>query len=137
MGIGLQLYSIRESVKENAMDALKSIAQIGYKNIEFANHSAEMHPGCGFPMEAKELKELLDSLGLQTISCHVHPLTLETIYPVLSYQLEMGNQNIVFGTPFFSCEDDVVRHTEPLNEIASIANKHGVMTYYHNHFHEF
>ena len=126
-----------DSLQKDAMGTLKAISDIGYRNIEFANHAADVHPGCGFPMEAAELKKVLSDLGLKAVSCHVHPLNKETIARVLDYQEEMGNRNIVFGMSFFNSEDDVLRLADQMNEIARIAGARGFMTFYHNHFHEF
>ena len=36
--VGVQLYSIREDMKEDPLGSLKQIAGMGYKNIEHANY---------------------------------------------------------------------------------------------------
>lgn len=60
--IGLQLYSLREEMKEDFYGTLKIVKDLGYSGVEFAGllgHSPE------------EVKEMCKELGLEIVSAHV------------------------------------------------------------------
>ncbi|MBD1383603.1 sugar phosphate isomerase/epimerase family protein [Metabacillus arenae] len=137
LSIGLQVYSIRNELKKDFWGALKKVAEIGYKNIEFANHAANDDPGVGFYIDAKTLKKGMDDLGLTTISAHVHPLSLDIIDEVIEYHQTIGNQSIVCGIGYWKNQDEVLQFSEQLNKFGEKCRKNGMDFYYHNHFMEF
>ena len=61
--IGLQLYTVREAAKADFIGTLKQVAAIGYKGIEVGGYLG------GLPI--KELRIILDDLGLTVIGGHV------------------------------------------------------------------
>ena len=63
--IGIQLYSVKNTIAQKPYEVLRQIAETGYRYIEAANHNAANDPGVGFGMPARELKQSLDDLGLQ------------------------------------------------------------------------
>ena len=34
--VGIQLYSVRDEMKKDPINAIRQVAEIGYKNLEFA-----------------------------------------------------------------------------------------------------
>src|SRR6185312_13691815 len=46
--IGLQLYSVRNSLAKDHWGTLKEVARAGYHYVEAANHQARTDPGVGF-----------------------------------------------------------------------------------------
>ena len=48
MKVGLQVYTVRNHLKENPRRTLEQVVEAGYKDIEFANHQAEKDVGIGF-----------------------------------------------------------------------------------------
>ena len=63
---GLQLYSVRDDMKKDALGTLKQLARMGYKNVEHANYVDRKFYG----YSAKEFKKLLDDLGFYMPSGH-------------------------------------------------------------------
>ena len=59
----IQLYSVRDAMKEDMASALQQISQMGYTAVEFAGF---------FEKPASEVKAMLDEYGL-TVS-GTHPL---------------------------------------------------------------
>ena len=38
--VGIQLYSVRDEMKKDPINAIRQVAEIGYKNLEFASSNA-------------------------------------------------------------------------------------------------
>ena len=59
--VGIQLYGVRNSMKEDFEGTLKKLADMGYEYVEFAGY---------FGRSAEEIKAILDELGLKCVSVH-------------------------------------------------------------------
>mgnify|MGYP002508835398 CR=1 FL=1 len=59
--VGIQLYGVRNSMKEDFEGTLKALADMGYEYVEFAGYHGK---------SAEEIKAILDKLGLKCISAH-------------------------------------------------------------------
>jgi hypothetical protein len=57
--VGLELYSVRNALKEDPMGTVRTVAQMGYQCVEFyAPYFDWTEP------QTKEMKRLLDDLGV-------------------------------------------------------------------------
>ncbi|MDR1937449.1 MAG: sugar phosphate isomerase/epimerase [Tannerellaceae bacterium] len=66
--IGLQLYSLREMVKDEGIQkVLETVAKIGYTNLETASYDN----GKIYGLPPSEFKKMLDDLGLKCTSAHL------------------------------------------------------------------
>lgn len=139
LGIGLQLYSVRNALAADPWGTLAKIAEIGFKRIEAANHKARTDPGVGFGVEAHELRQRLDDLGLSMIGCHINPLDLSILPRALDYQATLGNTQFGCDIEFYPPGDldYVKRRCDVFNEVGRLARDRGMRFYYHNHFQEF
>lgn len=137
--VGLQLYSVRESLQKDPNGTLEYVANTGYKYLEAANHNATEDPGVGFGLSAQEMKRRLDDLGLTIVGCHVHPWESDSLEPVLDYHQELGNARIGCSMAFFPYGDvdHVRRLADAFNEVGELCKSRGLQFYYHNHFQEF
>lgn len=86
--IGLQLWSIHEECEKDLPKALKTVAKIGYKGVEFAGY---------YGLQAKELRQMLDDHGL--VCCGTHT-PLETIQPenlaaTIEFNQVLGNKYLI------------------------------------------
>jgi sugar phosphate isomerase/epimerase len=63
---GLQLYSIRDEMKNDPLGSLQRIAGMGYKHVEHANYADRKFYG----WTATEFKKVLNDLGLNMPSGH-------------------------------------------------------------------
>ncbi len=61
--IGLQLYSLRNEIKEDLEGSLKKISDIGYKNLEAAGYS----DGKFYGMDPTDFKTLVENLGISSL----------------------------------------------------------------------
>lgn len=137
--IGIQLYSVRNSFKEDNFATLRKLSETGYHYVEAANHNAAVDDGVGFGFPAKELRKNLADLGLQIVGSHINPLRLDRLPAVLDYHQELGNKQIGCDTEFFPLNDldYIYRRCEFFNEIGRMCQERGMRYYYHNHYMEF
>jgi sugar phosphate isomerase/epimerase len=135
--LGLQVYSVRESLQKDFWGTMEAVAKIGYRNIELANHHAEADYGCGFGVPAAEFKRRMDGLGLKTVSSHVFPLENTDLDKVIEYAKVIGNDNIVCPMYFYTSAADALELAKRLNTWGAKLRKSGMRLFYHNHFHEF
>ncbi|HEX3302484.1 MAG TPA: sugar phosphate isomerase/epimerase [Thermomicrobiales bacterium] len=137
--IGLQLYSVRNSLARDPWGTLARLAEAGFTHLEAANHHARTDPGVGFGVAASELRAQLANLGLSIIGCHINPLELDNLPRALDYQAELGNTQFGCDIEFFPYgdRDYVLRRAEMFNKVGELARERGMRFYYHNHFQEF
>jgi sugar phosphate isomerase/epimerase len=67
--IGLQLYTVGSLVGQDIVQALESVAKVGYKVVEFAGYGKRTHA---------EIRSALDRLGMTAPSTHISLQTLRT-----------------------------------------------------------
>src|SRR5467141_4675662 len=70
--VGLQLYTVRDLMKQDFEGTLAKVAQIGYKEVEFAGY---------FDKSPQEVRKILDSNKLTSPSEHVSYETVEKKWP--------------------------------------------------------
>src|SRR6266699_924353 len=63
--IGLELYSVREQLKQDLMGTVRGVAKMGYEDVEFYAPYFEWTPAY-----AKDVRKLLDDLGIRCLSTH-------------------------------------------------------------------
>ena len=85
--VAVQMYTLREESEKDFVGTLKKVAEIGYQGVEFAGY---------YGMSAKNLKKVIDDLGLKAASSHI-PLDAlkEDLSSVIAYQHEIGSSKIV------------------------------------------
>ena len=87
--IGLELYSVRDEVGRDVPNTLRQVAGMGYEVVEFyAPYYEWSRP------RAKEIRSLLDDLGLRCYSTHNH-IEAFTPGPGLGKAIEL---NQILGT---------------------------------------
>src|SRR5437764_13723186 len=63
--VGLELYSVRDELKKDDAVTVRRVAQMGYQNVEF------FAPYYSWtPEHAKDMRKLLDDLGVRCLSTH-------------------------------------------------------------------
>ena len=129
--IGVQLYTVRESMKKDLPGTIAKVAQVGYKEVEFAGY---------FDHSPKEIRSILDQNGLKAPSAHIEYSVLDEKWPgVLEAAQVVGHQYIV--CPWI--EDEVRKQNRwkeaaaKFNKAADASKKAGIQFAYHNHHFEF
>lgn len=63
--VGLELYSVRNELRQDLMGTVKAVAKMGYQGVEFFS------PYYGWTIDqTKEMRKLLDDLGIKCFSTH-------------------------------------------------------------------
>ena len=135
--VGIQLYSVRELMKQDPIKTIYQVADAGYKYLEAANHNALEDQGIGFGVSAEELKKVLDDAGAKVVSAHIYPFNMENYKKVIEYNQKIGNATVIYPMEYFSSRDDVMRKVEMYEQMGKIAAEEGMTFLYHNHYHEF
>ncbi|MCM3115374.1 sugar phosphate isomerase/epimerase [Neobacillus sp. MER 74] len=137
--VGIQLFSVRRSLKKEPFQTLEKIAKAGYKYIEAANHDALDDDGVGFGVSSREMRKALNDFGLSIVGCHVNPLTIERLPAILDYHQEIGNKQIGCDIEFYPYRDMdyLLRRCEFFNQVGELCKERGMRYYYHNHYQEF
>lgn len=63
--VGLELYSVRNELKQDLMGTVRAVAKLGYQCVEFYSPYFDWTPAY-----AKEVRKLLDDLGVRCPSTH-------------------------------------------------------------------
>src|ERR1700693_2047902 len=63
--VGLELYSVRNALKQDPEGTVRTVAQMGYKVVEFYAPYFEWTDA-----QAKQMRKLLDDLGVRCYSTH-------------------------------------------------------------------
>jgi len=135
--VGIQLYSVRTVMKENPVQTLEKVAEIGYKNIEVANHNAASDFGVGFGVSAAQLNEIFGRFGSKVVSAHIWPFHESNFMQSIEYNKAIGNRNIVHPIDFFKDEAEVLKKCEFYNKMGKLCKEEGMRYIYHNHYHEY
>lgn len=129
--VGLQVYSLRTEMAQDFEGTLEKLAQLGFKEIEFAGY---------FDRSPAEVRRILDRLGLTSPAAHIQ---LTAIRADLERQIEtaatIGQKFIV--VPSIPADerslDDYQSHAELLNRAGEASRQAGIKMGYHNHSFEF
>ena len=130
--VGLQLYTVRDLMKGDFDGTIAKVAQIGYKEVEFAGY---------FGRTGQQVRAVCDRNGLAAIATHVQYDELDDKFPaVVETSKAIGLEYIV--CPWIP-EDlrkspDIWKQTAAkFNHCGELSKKAGMQFAYHNHWFEF
>ena len=129
--IGLQLYTVRDLMKQNVETTLAGVAAAGYAEVEFAGY---------FDKSPADIRAMLDRHGLVAPSVHTGSIAPDDWAKALDAAHVVGHQYIV--VPWIPEErrktlDDWKRVAADFNRAAAAAQAAGIQFAYHNHDFEF
>ena len=136
--LGIQVYSVRNQLKNDFKGTLKKVAEIGYKNIEAYGLGKDgKYLGKVTP---KEYKEICNDLGMNLVSTHGGYCEAKDAQVYIDAALESGLEYLI--VPYLSEDmrktaDDYKRIADTLNEVGAKVNAAGLKFGYHNHAFEF
>lgn len=130
--LGVQLYTVRDLMEKDFEGTLATVAQIGYKDVEFAGY---------FKQSPQDVKAILGRHGLTSPSTHIDYASLGDGFPkVVEASQLIGHRYIV--NPWIDEEmrkqpDVWKRVAATFNRAGEISKKAGIQFAYHNHHFEF
>src|SRR3954470_4677191 len=133
--IGLQLYSVRDSVSSLGFaKVLEALARIGFKYVEFAGYTQGTTP----EITPAQLRDLLRANGLSAIGSHVSPSDDASMQQILDDAQAIGipNVGISFEVPSGLTTSGWAALADQWNHYGQMAAARKVGFYLHNHFQE-
>lgn len=131
-GVGIQLYTLRNQMREDPLRTLERIGKIGYTEIEWWGE---------FGRTPAQLRSLLDANGLASPAWHLAPdaLAPAQLGATLDTAAIMGHKHLIVAwlPPAQRTQDGFKRIADLLNVAGERAASVGVRTGYHNHDFEF
>lgn len=139
LGVGLQLYSIRDAMAVNAIDSLQKISELGYKYLELADYANEKFYG----FAPKEFKKIVNDMGMEILSSHTQVeatgITIENAAKIVDDHAELGVKYCI--QPWINEVDRNIesykRMIEDWNKIGQKMKDADIQFGYHNHNFEF
>ena len=146
--IGLQLYTLRDLLVQDAKSTIETVAKIGYSHVETFGLDLSTDKFWGLTVD--ELHKLLDDNGLKSHSGHYdlskylskNHEDKESLEKYIEAAHALGQKYIVAPVPpMFDLNNlgvaDYQYAAEQLNKAGEMAQKAGMKMGYHNHFWEF
>ncbi|MGZ8508807.1 MAG: sugar phosphate isomerase/epimerase family protein [Chitinophagaceae bacterium] len=130
---GVQLYTFRKEMMEDAKGTLQRIASLGIKQIE----SARSEKGHYYGLTAKEMKQTCSDLGMTLRSGHVH--IDDKWQQALNEAAESGQEYVICSTMPANGQtaDNYKKVAETFNKAGEACKKLNLKFGYHNHEYEF
>ena len=133
--VGLELYSVRNALKDDLTGTVRTVAQMGYQCVEFyAPYFDWTEP------QTKGMKKLLDDLGIRCFSTHnsFSYFTPENLKRAADMNLILASKYVIMSSskpkPGLDGWKEVA---DTLNTAADQLEPAGLKTGYHNHQLEF
>lgn len=133
--VGLELYSVRNALKDDPIGTVRAVAQMGYQCVEFYAPYFDWTEA-----QTKDMKKLLDDLGIRCYSTHN-----SSSYFTPENLKRAGDMNLVLGSKYVVMSssqpkpglDGWKEVADTLNEAADQLEPGGLKAGYHNHELEF
>ncbi len=132
--IGVQIYSVRDALKEDFEGSVKKIGEMGFAYIEAFGLDLD---GKLYGMAPSEYKKIVEDNGMKVISSHASYFTKDKAAKVIEASQEVGLEYMF--VPWLNQEfrNDYMKVAETLNEVGAEFKKAGIKFGYHNHDFEF
>lgn len=130
MEYGLQLFSVRDVTERDMEGALRQVAEMGYRSVEFAGF---------FGHSAQEIKGWLDKYDLTASGTHtgMSELTGDKLQETIAYHQAIGCRNLIVPYESFATKGEIDAFIQRVQQVEPQLNAAGITLHYHNHDHEF
>ena len=124
------MFSVRDLTDKDLEGALKAVAEMGYKYVEYAGF---------FGHSAEQVKEWQDKYGLKCSGTHSgwEDLRPEKIEETIAYHKIIGNPNYIIPGADLNTLDKIIDFCAVMNKAQIRLAAEGINLAYHNHSHEF
>jgi sugar phosphate isomerase/epimerase len=136
--IGLQIYTLRDSIFKDPKGVLAKVASYGYKELETFAYG----DGSIFGMPFSEFGKYIEGLGMKVTSGHYgyELASGDKWEQAIADAKSIGQEYAIvpwLNEPERASIDSYKKVCENLNKAGEIANKSGIRFGYHNHWFEF
>lgn len=133
--VGLELYSVRNELKQDLMGTVRAVAKMGYEGVEFFSPYYDWTPDY-----AKEVRKTLDEAGIKCFSTHngLKSVTAEGLPKAIELNQIIGSKNIIVASAGkVDGLDGWKKVAETLSSASDKLKAQGMRTGFHNHQTEF
>lgn len=133
--IGLELYSVRDQLKQDLMGTVSAVAKMGYEGVEFYAPYFDWTPAY-----SKQVRKLLDDLGIRCFSTHnsAKSFTPENLPHAIELNHIIGSKFIIMASAGKNeTLDDWKKVAATLTTAAETLKPEDLLTGFHNHKAEF
>lgn len=129
MNYGIQLYSVRDLAQNDYEQALKKVAEMGYKMVE---------PAGFFGHDSATVAGWLKKYGLTVCGTHTGiDAIVNDFDAIVAYHKAIGTDKIIIPAADFSTKEKVDSFIDKVNSLIPRLEKEGMKLYFHNHAVEF
>jgi sugar phosphate isomerase/epimerase len=131
--VGIQLYTVRKEMLEDATGTLKKVAALGFTEIE----SARSDKGNYYGLSSKEIRKVCDDLGVVLRSGHIH--VDGDWNKTIDQASETGQEYLICSSmpERGQTVDNYKRTAEIFSKRGEECKKRNIKFGYHNHDYEF
>lgn len=129
--VGLELYSVRDELTKDLLGTVRAVGKMGYEVVEFYSPYYSWTPE-----KAKEVRKLLDDLGVRCPSTHnaATTLTAENLPKAIELNQIIGSRYVIVASPGQVTGIDGYKALgDRLNAAAEQLKAAGMFTGFHNH----
>ncbi len=129
---GIQLYSVKENMTEDATGTMRALSGYGYKQFE----GFDGGKGILWGMQPTEFKSLMGEIGVEMVSSHTN--VFENLEIQAEQAAEVGMKYLI--CPWIGAQktlDDYKSMADKFNTIGEILKGYGLKFAYHNHDYTF
>jgi sugar phosphate isomerase/epimerase len=133
--VGIELYSVRDELAKDLMGTVRNVAKMGYEVVEFFSPYYQWTPEY-----AKEVRKLLDDLGIRCPSTHnsANVFTPDALGKAIELNKILGAKYIVMASPGkVTGLDGWKGIADRLSQAAEKLRPLGLRAGFHNHSPEF
>ncbi len=137
--VGLELYSVRTELQNDLNGTVTKVARMGYEVVEFYMGQGDAAYYNWTPQKAKEVRKLLDDLGIKCNSTHNSGMavTPEGFPKAIELNQILGSRYVIQASaPPARTIDDWKALGDKLTSFAEKLRPLGMATGYHNHQNE-
>jgi sugar phosphate isomerase/epimerase len=129
--VGIELYTVRDELSKDLLGTVRAVGKMGYEVVEFYSPYYSWTPE-----KAKEVRKLLDDLGVKCLSTHNDSTTLtaENLPKAIELNQIIGSKYIIMASAGKTGGIDSWKAVaDRLNTAAEKLKPAGMATGYHNH----
>ncbi|MBE5767048.1 MAG: sugar phosphate isomerase/epimerase [Clostridiales bacterium] len=129
MEYGIQMYSVRDITEKDLAGAIKAVAAMGYKLIEFAGF---------FGHSAEEINAMLNENNVKVSGTHTGLNELLDDYEgTVAFHKAIGNKNYIIPGHDLTTKAKLDDFIEQVNRLQPMLAEEGITLGFHNHSGEF
>ena len=139
VNIGFQLYTVRGELAKDVPHTIKTIAEIGYRGVEFWDYSGT--PKVYKDYTAADLRKILDDNNLKCCGMHVklEGLAGDKLKQTIESNQTLGNiyVNLVMAPDLMKDEPGIAELASRLNKVSDECSAQDMVAGYHCHAFDF